>query len=161
MKPIKINRNKKKKTGRKVAAVCACGVVAVAALNLFTLDIGGLGGEWGLPSLINQEDNGTDNNQAPDTPNVSDVDEVPEPTETPPPTLPIIVDPLQPIRVVGDVIMHGEDEVTIDELRDIVLEQSQPGLIWELRGERAILAVIDEVRLLLRDMDAEFRETSG
>ena len=67
---------------------------------------------------------------------------------------------LRVIVVLGDVIYMNEVAVSASEMILQVLEHNQPGDIWQLMGQRAILATIEEVRLLLRENNIEFTDVT-
>ena len=153
---------KKKKHGGKVAAgVCVC-IIALLLVGLF-LDLGGFGSQLGLPTFgqteITQpealsaeeafpaeEDDPAEDSSLGDL--WAPIDEAPEPISL-------------LIRVSGDTIFHGDDEITVADLQALLLEHNEPGLVWELRDEQAILAVYEEVKVLLMEQGATFTETSG
>ena len=147
-----MKQKKKKKRLGKILLVLVIAAILVLAGLFF--DLGGFGSQLGLPTFGPTEVE----EEAPP------VEEEPEDTPPqqaengagdealPPPLL---------IRVSGESIFHGEEEINISQLRNLLREHDQPGLVWELRDEQAILAVYDEVRVLLMEYDVSFTETSG
>ena len=63
------------------------------------------------------------------------------------------------IRIAGNTIYHGEQEITIGELAQILDELNQPGFVWELRDEQAIMETYENVKALLVENDIGFTET--
>ena len=62
------------------------------------------------------------------------------------------------IRVVNNRIYHGENEITLDELVPLLEELNQPGAIWELRDEQAIMETYELVRAIMHENEILFAE---
>ena len=142
-------RKKKKKHGGKIVTG-AC-ILALILGGLF-LDLGGLGSQLGLPTLGPTE---VTQPEPPPAPPEEAPPEDPEPITGEEAPLSLL------IRVVGNSIFHGDEEITIAGLQNLLREYDEPGLVWELRDEQAILAVYEEVRVMLMEQDVTFTETSG
>ena len=156
-------KKKKKKRGGKVKVIAALCIIALIIGALF-FDLGGLGSQLGLPTFGPTEVTQPDSSPQPDIQEGPDIQEEPDIPEEP--TEPVTVDEQEVpfslvIRVAGDAIFHGDDPVTIDQLQSILDEHDDPGVMWELRDEQAILAVYEEVRILLMEQGAAFTETAG
>ena len=159
-------KKKKKKYGRKVAFACCC--VLLAAMLLNGLDIGGFGSGLGIPfagALTGDgDDSDADDQQdvdAPDLPEYigfGDRDEQDESIES--------VDPAVPPRLIivaEDRVYYDDAVVSLDELRTVLENRitTEPNTQWELRSEHPIVATINGVRDLLRDLGVDFSETTG
>ena len=145
-------KKKKRRRGLKVG-ICVCVLVALL-LALLGFDIGGFGGQLGFPTLRQAE--GEAEVTQPDTEEPADV--IPpeeEANDTEEDEFSFV------ISVSGDVILHGEQRLSIDQLRTLLLEWNQPTYLWELRDEQAIMAVYEEVRMLFVELDLAFIETAG
>ena len=155
-----INPLKKKKKGGKGKWAVGGACVAAAALLGLGFDVGGLGSGMGFPTFdIANESNGSSNGSYTSTPEIPiEVQNQEEVTNTPDGTgeeVPLL------IRISGDTIVHDGQTVSINELREIVLRRSRPDDIWEVRDERGIAIVHEEVLMMLRDNEITFTETSG
>ena len=151
-------KKKKRSYGGKIVGTCVVAGCIVALLwgaGHFGLDGGLL--PWG------QEDGGilggrnggvSAQNQSPGdaTPagNDSDVPEEPDENDESAPDL--------IIRVVRDRIYHGEQEIDIDRLMQILDELNQPGYEWELHDDQAIVETYDNVRAIMLENGIEFVE---
>ena len=66
------------------------------------------------------------------------------------------------IVISGEQIMHGNREITLQELSGIVLEINTPDDTWELWDNQAIKATYDQAKAVLIDNAIRFEErTSG
>jgi len=66
------------------------------------------------------------------------------------------------ITISGEQIMHGNREVTLQELASIVLEINTPDDVWELWDNQAIKATYDQAMAVLIDNAIRFEErTTG
>ena len=66
------------------------------------------------------------------------------------------------ITISGEQIMHGNREITLQELSSIVLEINTPDDTWELWDNQAIKATYDQAKAVLIDNAIRFEErTSG
>ena len=146
---------KKKSSYGKVLGFCI--IVGCLAAFLAWLTGGGFGfGGIGLPFGLGGNGNGngggyaTDNGAPPqDDQNYSAYE--PGGYDTP-------EEPELLIRVVQNTIYHGEREITIDDLVPLFEELNQPGLIWELRDEQAILETYENVKAILLENEIVFTE---
>jgi len=161
------NVKKKKKYRGKVVGTCACACIIAAFLWGIGFDgIGfggggggffgggdgngnGNGGQYTAPPSGNDTDE-SDNNGTQNQDNETSGDENGNGAQY----AAILL-----IRVVEDSIYHGDEPITMDQLPGIL--QEHPGQVWELRGERAIMATYEAVRLVLQENDVEYRQTEG
>ena len=148
---------KKKKKKKRLGRVLLVAIIAAALIlgGLF-FDLGGFGSQLGLPTFgpteVEEEAPPVEEEEEPEDTPPEQAENGAGEEDLPPPLL---------IRVSGDLIFHGDEEVTIHQLQTLLREHDQPGLVWELRDEQAILAVYEEVRVLLMEHDVSFTETSG
>jgi len=158
-----IKKKKKKKGYYKVAGFCAIvGCVAALLWGAGYFGLGGGGGDgFGLPFTQSSGNNGSggqENNQAhTQTPPPQDTQEPQEPQdengegqEDPAPEL--------VIRVVHDAIYHGQQEITLDDLVPLLERLNQPGYVWELHDDRAIVETYETVVAIMRENAIEFVE---
>jgi len=158
-------KKKKKKKGAygKVLGFCVlvgCIATALAWLGSGSLGFGG-NGNFGLPFLGQQDsnDNGDNNGgeyYAPpednDTNNTDDTNGNDDDNGTNDNGDTVVDEPVElVIRVVGNAIYHGENEITAEELVRLFNDVNQPGFTWELRDEQAIMETFENVRVLMRE----------
>jgi len=62
------------------------------------------------------------------------------------------------IRVSGNTIYHGEDEVSSYALIRLFEGINQPGFVWELVDDQAILETLENVRMLMRENGVDFTD---
>ena len=150
-------QRKKKKHYGKVA----CGCLALLLAGGLFFDFGGFGSGLGLPTF-QQGDNGDSNGYEappPPTDNTPLVTPSPSPETTPePPPYSGHETPLLEIRVSGSTITHGDQELTLDELRTLLEGVSHFDYTWDLFDERAIDAYYEEVRNLFAELSIAVRE---
>ena len=65
------------------------------------------------------------------------------------------------IMISGEQIMHGNREVTLQELTSIVLEINTPDDTWELWDNQAIKATYDQAKAVLIDNAIRFEERTS
>jgi len=159
----KKKEKKKKKKGSYGKVFGFCAVVACVATLFGWLGGGGFGfgggGGFGLPfgsggnggssgdgnggsGYVNE--NGTYNNEAENNDNETSGGEVSgdgASQET----------VLLEIRVSGNSIYHGDQEIAIDELVPLFEELNQPGSTWELHDDQDIMETFENVRALMRE----------
>jgi len=147
-----------KKTVKKYGKVvrnCAIGVGCIA-LALWIFDIGGIGSGVGLPRPWVDATEG--NNGDGEGGGYAE-----QPHEATPPQDPTNNDGGQNdvllVRVVGNSIYHGYEEIDIDVLANL-LQNANPNLTWELRDEQAILGTLDVTRAVFLENGIEFTQTS-
>jgi len=142
-------RKKKRRNGKYVVgAVCVAGVIGLAGF----LDFGGFGigdGWGGFGSNSNDSGYSTNDNDANNNGgNASDnEDEDVNNNAT-----------TQIVTVEGGSIFHNGAEISLDQLSTLIADNS--GATWELRSERAIAAVQDDVRSMLQQHGVSFTETT-
>jgi len=159
-----LNKKKKKKGKGKYYVAAGCCVAAAIFVMGLGLDIGGLGSGMGFPQFnIGQSDSNSNddttnnNNVTPDAPIAT------PPTETPPPASPPpVIEPVTLITVRGSEIVYDGSVVTLTQLRMAIeaIDEAQT-LDWTLHHDNAILATMDEVQALLRELNISARETGA
>ena len=138
-------RKKKRRGGRYlVGAVCCAAIIGLA----WFLPFDGLGFGDGFGFGTNSDDSGYSTND--DSNGNGDSAEQDGGNESA---------ASQVVIVRGDSISHNGVDVSLDELSTIIANYS--GAAWELRGEQAIAAVIDDVQALLRDHGVDYTMTSN
>jgi len=154
-------RQDKKKNKHYGKIACGCALLVLAGGLFF--DFGGFGSGLGLPTF-NQGDNGDNgDSNGYDAPPPYDNEPLINPTPTPevtpdPPPYTGLETPLLEIRVTGSTIMHGDEEITLDELRELLESVSHRDYTWELHDDRAIVASYNEVRDLFTSLSIAVRE---
>lgn len=152
------NTGKKKKKGGKTKMAAGACVAAVLLLSGLGLDIGGFGSGIGFPTFAPDNQN-TNNPNAEDvfveTPLDEDSEQATPPVGEGQEELPLSL----LIRVSGDSIIHNDQPLSIDELRVLLTEANQPDHIWELQDDQAIMAMYNEVRMLLIEKGVRYEET--
>ena len=147
-------KKKKKKGYGKVVGFCA--VVGCIAALLWGAGQFGLGGgllPWGQVNGGNGSGDGgyaQQNGQQEAPPVHIEPEEDTAAGEEVPPVL--------IIRVVRDTVYHGDRQISIDELMPLLEEISQPGDVWELYDDQAIVGTYETVIALMRDSGVEFIE---
>jgi len=131
-------RKKKRKRGKYVAGAVGCAAIVgiIVGLRFDGLGIGdGFGFDLGSnsESVYEEDDNDSNAGQAADTPS-------------------------QVVTVEGDSIYHNGAEISLEQLGTILTSYSDA--TWELRSERAIAAVQDDVRAMLQQHGVSFTESS-
>ena len=150
-------KDKKKKKGYgKVFGFCV--VVGCIAALLWGAGHFGLGGgilPWGQIESGNGNGGYTGQTNQPQ-------DEAPPPQETnEAPYEPGNDDESAPellIRVSRDIIYHGEQQISIDDLVPLLEQLNQPGYVWELHDDQAIVETYENVKTLMRENGIEFIE---
>jgi len=71
----------------------------------------------------------------------------------PEPELPVLI-----IRVVNNNIYHGDDPISTDDLVRLFEDINQPGFVWELRDEQAIMETYENVKVLMNENGIVFTE---
>jgi len=133
-------RKKKRKRGKYVAGAVGCAAVVgiIVGLNFDGLGIGdGFGFDLGSSDSDSVYEETDDN----DTAGNAGQDH-----------------PTQVVTVEGDSILFNGSEISLEQLDTLLADYS--GDTWELRSERAIAAVQDDVRALLQQNGVRFTETS-
>jgi len=146
-------KRKKKKNGRYIfGTVCVVAAVGIAlGLNFDGL---GFGDGWGFGTSNGSNDSNYDangDNGANGTINDDDSDENGQEGNNGDTMTHLII-------VEGDAIMHDGAEISLEQLSTLLA--TYPDAIWELRSERAIAAVQDDVRTMLQQHDVSFTETT-
>jgi len=130
--------NKKKKGRGKFVAGCVCTVTVLLLIGNF-----GLGGNsgWGLFGTGGSGDgNGAGGfTYTPSDPETNGQGQV--------------------VTIEGSTISHNSVEITLDELGELLVTYADG--TWELRSERAIAAVQDDVRALFHAHEVAFTEVMG
>jgi hypothetical protein len=62
------------------------------------------------------------------------------------------------IDVSEEEVLYNGGVVTLDELKEILLNRNQPGFIWILQDSHAKKAVYDQVKALLGECSVQFTE---
>jgi len=141
-------RKKKKRRGRYVVGALCCAAIVGVAIGL-NFDGLGFGDGWGFDlggSGSNDSGYSSDDN---DINGAGATDENGQDDNA----------PTQLVTVDGDTIFHNGTEISLAELNTIIVNNSNA--TWELRSERAIAAVQDDVRALLQDHGVRFTETTN
>jgi len=136
---------KKKKKGSYGKVLGYCTAVGCTALLVAWLFGDGIGFGLGGPGGGSNGGNGTNGGySAPQdetyhvvvTPGGQDEpdDQQQEDTAIPEPEVPVLI-----IRVVNSDIYHGDDAITLDDLGRLFDDINQPGFLWELHDEYAIM----------------------
>ena len=152
-------KKKKKGYGRKFVGTCV--VVGCIAALLWGAGNFGLGGgllPWGQGegfSIIGSGDGSAPAQNQPqnETSGAGNANDAPDETGDVEETAPVLL-----IRVARDRIYHGEDEIDIDGLMQILDELNQPGYVWELYDDQAIAGTYDNVKAIMLENGIEFIE---
>jgi len=128
-------KRKKKSRGKVVVPAAVLAVLAVLFGGRFGLN---WGGDWGIGGNSGNNLNGNDAVSSQDS-----------------------VKPSLIIEVNEDRIIYDGKEVSLDELRSLILERNKSGYIWELQNNHAVKAPYDQVKALLTECDVIFAETES
>ena len=64
-----------------------------------------------------------------------------------------------PIIITGELILYDEQEISLEYLSTLIIDPNYSDVLWELRSDRAIAAVYDDVRALFLENNISFTET--
>ena len=149
-------KKKKRGYGRKFVGTCI--VVGCIAAILWGIGEFGFGGGGLLPwgqgdgsAVVGQNENGQPASGAPANGNADEI-AYGEPTDADD-SAPVLV-----IRVVRDRVYHGEQEIDMDGLMTALDLYNQPGYVWELHDDQAIVETYDNVRAVMLENGIEFVE---
>ena len=145
----------KKKKGRgKFIAGCVCGIAILGFVATLNFGGFGFGDSWGFGSGSGDRDGSgydTDGNGGSRSGDFEDVDDAQRQDENGGLTL------MHLVIVEGERVLHNEDEISLAQLGVLLVNYSDAA--WELRGERAIAAVYDDVKALFLEHGVTFTET--
>ena len=152
---------KRKRKGRgKFIAGCICGLAVIAFVGSLNLGGFGFGDGWGFGGSgsgsgsggSGSGGSGYDANGNGDGDNGGSGESADDASGDAAALIQLIV-------VEGDLILHNGEEISLEQLGGLLENYSDA--IWELRSERAIAAVYDDVRALLLEHNVTFTETTG
>ena len=147
-------KRKKKRRGRgKYVAGGACIVAAIGIAIGLNFDGLGFGDGWGFStsgSSSEESDYSVNDDNGANGAIDNDYNEQDENNDENAPT--------QLVTVEGDSILHDGAEISLEQLATLLTNYSDA--TWELRSERAIAAVHDDVRALLQEHGVSFTETT-
>ncbi|MCL2403990.1 MAG: hypothetical protein FWC92_00445 [Defluviitaleaceae bacterium] len=153
---------KKKKGYGKVLGFCA--IVGCVAALFWGAGYFGFGGgilPWAYGDGTNGTSNGNGNNNGAYTAQdnqYQDTSQV-DPDETANiPGEDEVLPPVLIIRVTRGEIYHGDRQISIYELVPILEELNQPGYVWELHDDQAIVETYENVIALMRESGVYFTE---
>ena len=160
-------KEKKKKKGNYGKVLGFCVVVGCAAALLawimgdggfgFGDGFGGIGGSG--PGGNGNGSNGTVQEGQYDPPADTTATETSDDDDRTIQEIEFVAEPLVLIiRVVNNLIYHGDNEVTLDDLAILFNEVSHQDLMWELRDEQAIMETYENVIALMQEHGIAFTE---
>ena len=144
-------KRKKKGKGTFIAG-CVCGIAILGLVGSLNFGGFGFGDGWGFG--LGSDGGGGSDDEATDIRGGGAGDSV-EDAEGDANDGDVAL--VQFVTVDGSLILHNGEEISLDQLSLRLINYSDAA--WELRSERAIAAVYDDVRALFLDHNVSFTET--